>query len=379
MDKSDIMACSHSEIFEMFRLTFTEISSSKRKEIENKLKYFEDKPLVLLNYVVHILPNAEYNDHSTKLAICAFLKNVIKSNLEKKHIIEKELGEILQLLVSLSLKCNESGSTQFQEQFNLIIGMVVSRPEFQNLETFTKLIEFVDSILDKKDIPQLASCILIIQVLIAVPIKALYMQEVFAKARQCIDILNEIANDYLGRFTALNSSTDIELYLKLILIKRVFYELLFLITIKLKKAELLIVSTTEELISLYMDDASSTILFQSEGASFISFTGSKQIDSALNLMKCKTFMWVSILIQNEGNEIKNISLIEKCMRLFFSVVAGFKDVLAKKFDYISLMTKDDLNYPDNDYSTIIFQANLFISRLLVREPIVNKMNKHIKE
>jgi hypothetical protein len=333
----------------------------------------------LLKFVTIILPDPEYNDRSTKLAVCAFLKNVIKNKLEKKQNNEKELGEILLHLVTLSLKCNEGGSTQIQEQLNIVIGMIVSRPEHQNLETFTKLIEFVDSLLDKKDIPQLASSILIIQVMIAVPIKVHYMQEVFSKTRQCIHVLNEIANDYLGRFTALNSSTDIELFLKLVLIKRVFYELLFLITIKLKKSELLPVSLNEELINSYLEDACSTILFQSEASSFISFSGSKEVDCALNLMKCKSFMWISILIQNEGNEIKNKALIEKCMRLFLSVVAGFKVVLANKYEYISLMSKDDVKCPDNDYSTIIFQANLFISRLLVREPIVNNMNKHIKE
>lgn len=379
MDNWDIMTCSPAEIFEMFRLTFTETNSQKRNDIEAKLKFFEEKPLDLLNFVVHILPNSEFNDRSTKLSVCAFLKNVIKGKLDKRLNFEKELGEVLNILVPLSLKCSQAGSNQIQEQLNLIIGMIVSRPEFQSLETFNRLIEYVDSLLDKKDIPQLASSILIIQVLIAAPIKVLYVQEVFSKARQCIHILNEIANDYLSRFTAFSSSTDIELFLKLVLIKRIFYELLFLMTIKLKKSEILTATLTEELISQYLDDACSTVLFQSETSSFISFTGLKEIDSALNLMKCKSFMWISILIQNEGIEIKNKTLVEKCMRLFFSVVAGFKIVLTTKYDYISLMTKDDIKYPDNDYSTLIFQANLFISRLLVREPIVNNMNKHIKE
>lgn len=376
----DINNLSPNEVFEIFKITFSESNDQSRKEAEAKLKSFEQNLLGLLKFVSNILPNPELTCKSTKLSICTFLKNVIKRRIEKKENLEKDLTEILRILVPLSINNSmQESNTPIQEQINQIISIILSKPEIQNGEAIPQLLDFVDSLLDKTNIPSLSSSFLIFQLIIASPIKVINVQNYFSKARQIIHSLNEVTNEYLSQFKALSSSTDIELFIKLLSMKRVFYEAIFLITLKLKKAELLLASVNEELVSLYLDDAINTILFQSDEFSFISFSGNNQIDSAINNMKCKAFMWISIIIQNEGNEIKNKSIVEKCLRLFFSVGNGFKNVLNSKYDYISMMSRGDQKFPDNDYSTIIFQANLFISRLLVREPIVNKMNKHIKE
>jgi hypothetical protein len=97
-------------------------------------------------------------------------------------------------------------------------------------------------------------------------------------------------------------------------------------------------------------------------------------------MKGKAFMWISMLIQYDGNdEIFHPKLIEKSISLFSVISEGLKYLVKNHLEYLSKMNNLDNEYSDNEYNSIIFQANLFLSRILIREPMVSTMMPRIKE
>ena len=195
-----------------------------------------------------------------------------------------------------------------------------------------------------------------------------------------MDFMMKYITDLLNSITSINSTTELDFICRVFDLKKNFFEILFLVSMKLKKLDKLHSEIKETFINCYIDFAISTIQYESQNRSFISFTNNKKIDCAVNSMKGKAFMWISMLIQYDGNdEIFHPKLIEKSISLFSIISEGLKYLVKNHLDYLSKMNNLDNDYSDNEYNSVIFQANLFLSRILIREPMVSTMMPRIKE
>ena len=367
------------QLLTLLRASFTEKDNAKRKEAEAQLKIYESNLLEFIKLTTYVILTEELNhEQSLRLSVVVYLKNQLKTRLNQNTVKKDDCLKILEMILPMCITANFT-DVKVSSNVNELISIVLSKPDIQDKAVVEGLINFLTQSINKTDINILSNIMNMTYVILSSPLKLSNFTSILGPIRSLINILIEICNELLGRFTAIQNEGDIEVFIKLINMKKQFFESLFLLTIKLKKNEVWDLSISEDFINTYLDQALSTILFMSNDASFISFTEQPHIDSSINLMKSKALMWLSLMIQNEGAEIKNNTVYEKCFKLFTIIAQGFKFLIEHKMAYLGNMSKDEKDYPDNEYNTIIFQSNLFISRLLVREPVVSNMNKHIKE
>jgi hypothetical protein len=112
---------------------------------------------------------------------------------------------------------------------------------------------------------------------------------------------------------------------------------------------------------------------------YIIFTENMQIDNSLNSMKAKALQFISFIIQNESNSLKNNFVIENLTKLVNICISSLNCVLLEKMNYISNMSKDSKDYPDNNYQNLIFQTLVFLSKFLTKEPIVTQFTGLVKK
>ena len=367
------------ELLNLLRASFTEKDNVLRNQAEQKLKQYENNILEFIKLTTYVVLSEDLNnEQSLRLSVIVYLKNQLKTKLNHNAINKDDCLKILDMILPMCISANFKDSKVINN-LNEILSLVLSKQNFQDNIVLENLLDYLSKSVDKTDIKKLSNIMNITFVILSSPLKILNFTSILGPLRNLLNTLIEIGDDLLGRLIAIQNEGDINLFIKLINLKKQFFECLFMLSIKLKKYEIWDLSISEDFINIYLEQAIAAVLFQSQGTCFISFTEQPIVDSSINLMKSKAMTWLSLMIQYEGVEIKNKAIYEKCFKLFTIIGQGFKFLIDNKMTYLGNMGKNEKDFPDNDYNTIIFQSNLFISRLLVREPIVSNMNKHIKE
>jgi hypothetical protein len=159
---------------------------------------------------------------------------------------------------------------------------------------------------------------------------------------------------------------------------RSILDYLFLSLLKLKK-----LNSLDNIFSLYVGKylpfTIETISYsnQQEG-NLILFTGDKEVDTQLNTMKAKAFQLVSYIVQAEGATIKNQLIVDNCSKVVNLAISSLNFVVSDKLSYLSEMGKDT-QFPDHGYDALLFQIMLFLSRFLVRDPVLTQFTGFVKK
>lgn len=95
-------------------------------------------------------------------------------------------------------------------------------------------------------------------------------------------------------------------------------------------------------------------------------------------MKSKAFQLISYMIQVEGVSIKNQSIVDNCSKVVNLAISSLNYAVGEKLAYLSEMGKDN-QYPDYGYDILLFQIMLFLSRFLVREPVLTQFTGFVKK
>lgn len=370
-------------VLEIFERSKNETNNAKRQEIEKEIKGFSNNIVNFIQVIKEILLDSEiYKDSGAALSAVIYLKNILNTKLEKREIYTKD--DVYFLMNELSPIFFLIG--HFNKKINEILGVMLSNLLKNNYicndgKAMSEL--FVNSLNNfKKDktIQTFHTLYSIIYNVFNANIPDIVFLQLVSLAKNSLDSFAEFANYLLSNITSINNDSEIEYFTIVIDLKKKFFEILFLTSMKLKKAEKLSGEIKDELINSYLEYSMDTILYESREGSIISFTGNKLIDSAINGMKEKSFMWVSMLVQYESNDaIFNKKLIEKSIILFKLITDSFKYLIKNKMNYLAKMSGISNEYTDNEYNSIIFQANLFLSRVLIREPMISTMVTNIKE
>jgi hypothetical protein len=151
-------------------------------------------------------------------------------------------------------------------------------------------------------------------------------------------------------------------------------DFLFLCVLKLKKMEIL-GNCKDIFINKFVPFSIELVVYNS---TFIAFTGNNDYDSMVNSMKAKSFQFISLLLQNEGVVISNLFL-ENLTKIIIPSITGLSVFVTEKLEYISQMHKDSKECPDNSYDILLFQIMLFLSRVLVRDPVMNQFTHLVKK
>lgn len=367
------------ELLKLFTITFKETNNDARKQAE---KQISESCKNLHNFITLsgeiILAPENKVDVNVKVSIVTYLKNLIKRKIDEPVVKKEELNSVLGLMIPISISAS-AHHNKIQDIINSIVISLISKQENQDQDILNKVMEFLLTNVDRNKIDQLLGVSSTILSIISAPYKIDTFRYILEPLNKILDEIKDSANDLLSRFTAIQSDEDVKVFLKVVNTKKNFLHGIFLILMKLgqnmKKEK---IDSKDIFEKKYLDEAISTIFYQSTNGSFVSFTKQPEVDKTLNGLKCKAFTLISYLVQNEGQEIKSELIIDRCSKLFTSITDGFKVLISEHYTYLSKMGRDEKDFPDNEYNSIIFQANLFISRFLIREPIVSNMNNYIK-
>ena len=402
------------ELLEVFTQVINGNNNELRKQAEEKLQKLEinviDFTVLASKLIILKDENLDISD-SIRLTIIVYLKNLIIKTLDNNPNFKiQNYQQLIEILINLSINGSLINNA-IQENINNILQLVVNK--FDNallqetsrnlhnfkgendneIKYFIKIIDYLKENINSNNLYSLLGVANTLFTILSSNIKSSEFLKIFNLSLSVLKVIYDSTNALMSSVTQLKDETDINNFSKLMSIKKIYYESLFFISMKLKKTNMLKDNIYEEFINNYFDAAITNILYNvypliSENNNnnsnqtnnlFFCFTENAALDKAVNIMKAKAFMLISLYVQNEAPEIKNNIVIDRCTKLFTIICIGFKYLINNKYDYISKMGRDNINYPDNEYNSIIFQANLFLSRILVREPILSDMQMHIKE
>jgi hypothetical protein len=156
---------------------------------------------------------------------------------------------------------------------------------------------------------------------------------------------------------------------------RYVLDFLFLCVLKLKKMNI-IETCYEDFVIKFVPFATDIILMDK---SLVSFTGNNEYDSIINSTKSKSFQFISYILQNEPATITN-ALFMKYLTQIVSPLVNFLPVfVSEKLDYISNMKSGSSEFPDNNIDSLLYQMLLFLSRVLIREPVLTQFGPLCKK
>ena len=123
----------------------------------------------------------------------------------------------------------------------------------------------------------------------------------------------------------------------------------------------------------------------------ISFTllENENLHSIINTMKSNCFQYFSFTIEKASIKSKNgklISftlndqyLIELFAELTKLIIASFQDILSNKEKFLTIIrSKEGILSQDKNVNNLIYNIFLFLSRYLIRNPIIKEFSSHIK-
>ena len=370
------------EILELFSRVKKETDNAKRQELEKTIKILKQNVLGLVDVSTKILLDPSIPKDSNVHLVLINLKNVLEKKIENREITYKH--DIVILLEKLFPIINLIG--HFDKKINEIIGLIFSIilksghvcSDSKSLGEL--MLKCLENFKNERSIETFRSLYYIIYNIFNADIPDSVFLNLVSIAKNSLDAFAEYTNQVLVGITSIGNESEIEYFTTVIDLKKKFFEILFLTSMKLKKADKFSGDNKNEFIICYLDYSIDSISYESRDGSIISFTGNKQIDSAINGMKEKSFMWISMLIQYESTDaIYHEKLIEKSILLFKLITDTFKFLIKNKMGYLAKMSGISNEFTDNEYNSIIFQANLFLSRVLIREPMISTMVSNIKE
>lgn len=370
-------------IIELFKQSHTETDNAIRSQLENKIiKLSEDIPL-MIKLASEIMQDPELIvQEGAILALIIFIKNNITIKIENRGLMDKD--KLIEIMISFFpiFQCSGYMTKKIQDVISTCLNSLLKSPiistDFEMINDLFK--QITRNAENEQSIEKLSSIYLVVYNCMNANINNDVFLSLVGQTKLVMDFMMKYITDLLNSITSINSTTELDFICRVFDLKKNFFEILFLVSMKLKKLDKLHSEIKETFINCYIDFAISTIQYESQNRSFISFTNNKKIDCAVNSMKGKAFMWISMLIQYDGNdEIFHPKLIEKSISLFSIISEGLKYLVKNHLDYLSKMNNLDNDYSDNEYNSVIFQANLFLSRILIREPMVSTMMPRIKE
>lgn len=365
------------DVFTFFKSLSTETDKAKRNLLEAQLMQLETN-LTPLIHVCHEAIKENISNQTSTLSIFIFIKNTLsKINKSDKEYFINIIHAFLPIFKMIGY-LNKNISETITETLGVLLKFKFIQ---SNFEIQSELFDFMIRDIDMNSSLEIASSVYhVVFTLLNTNISDKCFIGLLERGKKTLDFLMHFVSAHLKNITSLDNEEKIKYFTKIIVLKKNFFELLFLISMKLKKQGNLEGETKENLISSYLDYAYETIIYESQNTSFMSFTGNKEIDCSVNGLKAKAFMWISLLIQYDGaDEITHPKLIEKGVSLFGLIKDGFKFIIKNCMEYLQNMQSEEGNNTDYEYNTIIFQANLFLSRVLIRRPFIDTMIGRIKE
>jgi len=155
-------------------------------------------------------------------------------------------------------------------------------------------------------------------------------------------------------------------------INRQLLDLLFLITIKIKDYENSY-QKIEILINRYANTCLHFILDKiiPNNDLIIYITENDELDKILNLVKAKSFQFLSSIIQYGSVDIKDSKVKQICYNLI--------DLIIKNLNFLVDNNLFNLENYDKNLDILFYHIFLFLSRCLNREPILSNFIPHVKK
>lgn len=111
----------------------------------------------------------------------------------------------------------------------------------------------------------------------------------------------------------------------------------------------------------------------------IFWTNNTELNSKLNLMKSKCFIYLMDLIRIFKVKITNENIIKTVSSVVDVCIFNLDFIIKDRFEYITKMSKDNKDFPDYNYELFIYSMLNFLLKFLTREPIISFFSVYSKK
>lgn len=374
------------DLIELFNSIRVETNKEKRHELERMINNLKFSYKQFINAIYTIMTNQELQtktNFSTILLMLTQLKNFLPEILDRLGGKDKEIIELVNIflpIICLSGYFNK----QISDVINECLNKLLKNPFISKSEQmiFLLLDYFLNQALNNTTYENVFVLFQTSHTILNADIEISIFLNSYERAKGIINHIHVFIQKNLEIMPTPSNQNELDFFIKILTLKRSLFEIIFMLCMKLKRNNKFSDHVKEEFIDKYLEYAieCSQFEFDKNEIKFLHISENSNFDKVVNAMKGKSLMWISMLIQYDGSEtISNYRLINCAMRLFEYITNGFKYIIRNNLDYLSRINsnlKDETK--DNEYNTLVFQACLFLSRVLIREPLVSTMVSNIK-
>lgn len=374
------------DLIELFNSIRVETNKEKRHELERMINNLKFSYKQFINAIYTIMTNQELQTKtnlSSILLMLTQLKNFLPEILDRLGGKDKEIIELVNLF--LPIICLSGYFTkQITDVINECLNKLLKNPFISKSEQmiFLLLDYFSNQALNNTTYENVFVLFQTSHTILNADIEISIFLNSYERAKVIINHIHVFIQKNLEIMPTPSNQIELDFFIKILTLKRSLFEIIFMLCMKLKRNNKFSDHVKEEFIDKYLEYAieCSQFEFDKNEIKFLHISENSNFDKVVNAMKGKSLMWISMLIQYDGSEtISNYRLINCAMRLFEYITNGFKYIIRNNLDYLSRINsnlKDETK--DNEYNTLVFQACLFLSRVLIREPLVSTMVSNIK-
>ena len=372
------------DLLDLFNKVRCEMDREKRNELEKKINQLKFTYKPFINSIYSIMTSQDINlNYSSILLMLTSLKNFLPEILDRIAGMEKEVIELVNAFLPI-IRLGGYFNKQMCDIINECLNKLLRSPFISKSEqmVFLLLDYFLNEAMNNLNYENVFVLFQASHTILNADIELQIFVNSYERAKTIVNTIHIFIQNYFDSMINLNNQNELVYFIKILNLKKSLYEIIFMICMKLKRNSKFTEVIKEEFIEKYLENAIECSQYEIDKnvIKFLHISDNPNLDKAINLMKGKSLMWISMLIQYDGAEtISNYRLINCAMRQFEYITKGFTYIIKNYLDYLSRINNNlEDETKDNEYNTLVFQACLFLSRVLIREPLVSTMVSNIK-
>ena len=363
----------------------TYISSDKNIRMKSEQKLLSLLNENLINFITNILNILKQEkDKNIRLSIILFLKRNISKKIESNSISKENMNSLIQIYLLIMVEQNISNKEldNLKDTFIILLNKIP-------LQILLEIIEYIKKQITSLSLGSINGIIFILSSLIHSGYKITNDINTFYSIYSSIMILaSDIIQNLYNKYSEIDfSKISNEDYIKFNAMFFNIFELFFDSNLKLKKKLKLNEGNEGGMGSILDQDILKLLdkvynigikllvnLKSNDNNRLISWTGQKNIDKNLNLMKINVLKYINFHI-NEMNELNLNDLAkENHNQMIKIVMLNLEWIIMNKYSYlIKIETADkNIEYPDYNYSLLITFILIYLKRILTKKIFINE-------
>ena len=362
LDLNDILTC--------LQNTYMSPDKNTRMKSEEKLLIgFNENLIDFITNLMNILK--QQNDKNIRLSIILFLRRNLSKKIENNLISKDNMNSLIQMYLLIMVEQNISNKEldNLKDTFIILLTNV-------SAQILIEILEYIKKQITSLSLGSINGIIFILSAIINSAYKNTKDLNIFISIYNSIMILaSDILQNLYNKYSDIDiSKIDTNDYMKFNGMFYNIFELFFDSNLKLKKKSGEGFKIDQDILKILDRVYNIGIkllvnLKSSDNNRLISWTGQKNIDKNINIMKVNIFKFINLRI-NEMNEFNVDDLAkENHNQMIKIVMLNLEWIIMNKYSYFIKIETADMNmeYPDYNYTLLLTFIFIYLKRILTKK------------